>query len=314
MGLPRIEASREAARPVAGRGLSSARRADWFWGYLMIAPMLLGLGIFYVWPALQTLYFSFTEWGAFGKYQWSGTDNYQRLFRDREVWQALRNTLVYTALSVPISIILAIGVAVLLNQRIRGVGLYRTLFFLPAVTMPAAIAMVWQWLFNGDYGLINYLLSLVWIDGPRWLSHPQLALYSLVAVGVWSSIGFNMVIFLSGLQGIPRSYYEAAEIDGASPLRQFFRITLPLLTPTIFFATVLSLITSFQVFDLIYLMIGPNSPVIDNTQSLVYLFFELAFLLNDKGYAATITVLLFGIILVVTVLQFRLQRRWVHYG
>ncbi|MDP9313230.1 MAG: sugar ABC transporter permease [Chloroflexota bacterium] len=280
----------------------------------MIAPMLLGLCIFYVWPALQTLYFSFTEWGAFGKYQWSGADNYQRLLRDAEVWQALRNTLLYTALSVPISIALAIGIAVLLNQHIRGVGVYRTLFFLPAVTMPAAIAMVWQWLFNGDYGLINYLLSFLGLEGPRWLSHPRLALYSVVAVGVWASIGSNMVIFLSGLQGIPRTYYEAAEIDGAGPFRQFFRITLPLLTPTIFFATVLSLISAFQVFDLIYLMIGPNSPVIDNTQSVVYLFFEQAFLLNDKGYAATIIMLLFVIILAVTSLQFRLQRRWVHYG
>ncbi len=314
MGLPRIEASRDVARPVAKRRLSSARRADWFWGYLMIAPMLLGLCIFYVWPALQTLYFSFTEWGAFGKYQWSGADNYQRLLRDAEVWQALRNTLLYTALSVPISIALAIGIAVLLNQHIRGVGVYRTLFFLPAVTMPAAIAMVWQWLFNGDYGLINYLLSFLGLEGPRWLSHPRLALYSVVAVGVWASIGSNMVIFLSGLQGIPRTYYEAAEIDGAGPFRQFFRITLPLLTPTIFFATVLSLISAFQVFDLIYLMIGPNSPVIDNTQSVVYLFFEQAFLLNDKGYAATIIMLLFVIILAVTSLQFRLQRRWVHYG
>jgi multiple sugar transport system permease protein len=294
--------------------MSPAKRGDVFWGYLMIAPMLLGLCVFYIWPVLQTFYFSFTKWGAFGRYRWTGLANYQQMIQDPQVWGALTNTLIYTLLSVPVSIFLAILVAVLLNQHIRGVGIYRTLYFLPAITMPAAMAMVWRWLFNGDYGLINYMLSLMSIDGPRWLTDPRFALYSLIIVGIWASIGSNMILFLSGLQGISQSYYEAASIDGAGPLVKFFRITLPLLSPTIFFATIITLITAFQVFDLVYLMIGPNSPVIGNTQTIVYLFFENAFLTDNKGDAAAIIVLLFVIILAVTALQLRLQRRWVHYG
>jgi multiple sugar transport system permease protein len=314
MSAPRIEVSRDVARQKTRRRTNPAKRADVFWGYLMIAPMLLGLCVFYIWPVIQTFYFSFTDWGAFGRYRWTGLTNYQRMIQDPEVWGALKNTLIYTLLSVPIGVVLAILVAVLLNQHIRGVGIYRTLYFLPAITMPAAMAMVWRWLFNGDYGLINYMLSLLSIDGPRWLTDPRFALYSLIIVGIWASIGSNMILFISGLQGISQSYYEAASLDGAGPLTKFFRITLPLLSPTIFFATIITLISAFQIFDLVYLMIGPNSPVIGNTQTIVYLFFENAFLTDNKGDAAAIIVVLFVIILAVTALQLRLQRRWVHYG
>ena len=302
----------KVARP--RRRLTPTARSDLMWGYLMIAPLLIGLLIFYIWPVFQTLYFSFTEWGAFGKYHWTGLKNYEAMLHDPDLWMALRNTLIYTVLSVPISIALSILVAVLLNQKIRGVAFYRTLYFLPNITMPAAIALVWRWLYNADYGLINYLLSLVSIKGPRWISDPTIALYSLILLAIWGSVGYNMVIFLSGLQGIPSTYYEAASIDGAGPLAKFFRITIPLLSPTIFFATIISLIGAFQVFDAIFLMIGPNSPAIDRTQSVVYLFFKNAFLIDNKGYAAAIAMMLFVIILIVTIIQFRMQRRWVHYG
>jgi multiple sugar transport system permease protein len=287
--------------------------SDYFWGYIMITPTLIGLGIFYIWPVLHSFYLSFTEWGAFGSYTWSGLDNYRRLLQDTELFMALKNTVIFTVLSVPIGIALSIIVAVLLNQKIRGVTLYRTLFFLPVVTMPVAVAMVWKWLYNADYGLINYVLGLIGIDGPRWLTNSDLSLYSLVLVAIWGAIGYNMVIILSGLQGIPQTYYEAADIDGAGPFKKFFRITLPLLSPTIFFVTVISLISTFQVFELIYLMIGPTSPVIQQTQTVVYLFFEQAFINNDKGYASTIVMFLFLIILIVTIIQFKLQKRWVHY-
>jgi multiple sugar transport system permease protein len=292
---------------------------DAIWGYLMIAPLMLGLFVFYLWPVCQTFYFSFTEWGAFGKYHWSGLSNYQQLFSDPQLLEALRNTLIFTVISVPVGIMVSILVAVLLNQKIRGVGIYRTLYFLPAVTMPAAIALVWKWLYNGDFGLINYLLSLVHIQGPRWVSDPHLALYSLTLVAIWSSIGNTMVLFLAGLQGIPATYYEAASLDGANASQRFWRITLPLLSPTIFFASVIALIQAFQVFDLIFLMFGTTSGVttnlaIESTQTVVYLFYKNAFILGDKGYAAAISMLLFVIILCVTAIQFRLQRRWVHYS
>ncbi|PWW26939.1 carbohydrate ABC transporter membrane protein 1 (CUT1 family) [Cytobacillus oceanisediminis] len=289
------------------------KRSDYFWAYLMIAPTMLGLFIFYLWPIVQNFYFSFTEWGAFGQYEWTGLDNYKRLLEDAILVQAFKNTIMYIIFTVPIGIFLSIIVAVLLNQNIKGKSIYRTLFFLPVITMPAAIAMVWKWLYNADYGMLNYLLSLVGIKGPQWVSDPNIALYSIIAVAIWSGIGYNMVIFLSGLQGIPKMYYEAAEIDGAGPVTVFFKITLPLLSPVIFFVTIMSLIGAFQVFDLIFMMIGKSSTALESTQSIVYLFYQHAFVLNDKGYAAAIAVLLLAVILIITAIQMVLQKKWVHY-
>jgi multiple sugar transport system permease protein len=293
--------------------MSRMAREDYFWAYFMIAPTMLGLIVFYIWPVFQTVFFSFTEWGDFGKYEWAGLVNYETMLRDTELWGALKNTLVYTFLMVPSSIAISILVAVLLNQKIHGIAVYRTLYFLPVVTMPVAVAMVWGWLYNGDYGLINNLLSQLTVQGPRWITDPNIALYSIVIVGVWSSIGYNMVIFISGLQGIPGSLYEAASIDGAGPIQKFFRITLPMLTPTIFFVAIITLIHAFQVFDLIFMMIDRDNIAIDKTQSLVYLFYEYAFYTYDKGYAAAIAILLFFIIMVVTVFQVKYQKKWVHY-
>ncbi|WP_231571034.1 carbohydrate ABC transporter permease [Gordoniibacillus kamchatkensis] len=296
------------------RRFNPRTRGDYFWGYLMIAPTVLGLLVFSIWPVFQTLYFSFTSWGSFGNYEWTGTDNYKAMFADPMFWMALRNTFIYTCVTIPCAIALSIVAAVLLNQKIRGVTLYRTLYFLPVVTMPSAVAMVWKWLYNADYGLINYLLGAIGIKGPSWLTDPDIALYSMVIVAVWAAIGNNMVIFLSGLQGIPVSYYEAAAIDGAGSFKNFIFITLPLLTPTIFFVTIISLIGAFQVFDLVFMMIGPNSIVIEQTQSVVFLFYKNAFMLNNKGYAAAIAMVLFVIILLVTIVQMKLQKKWVHYS
>lgn len=279
----------------------------------MILPTLAGVIIFSIWPLIQSFYLSFTKWGAFGFYEWGGTINFERMLTDETLWMSMKNTLVYTIGSVPIGIALSIIVAVLLNAKIKGVSVYRTLYFLPVVTMPVAVAMVWRWLYNADFGLINHVLRSIGIEGPRWLTDPKFAMTSLIIVSIWSSIGYNMVIFLSGLQGISKQYYEAAEIDGASSFVQFFRITLPMLTPTIFFVTVTSLISSFQVFELIFTMIGLNSPVVRQTQSVVFYFYRQAFVNMDKGYAAAISLLLFVIILAVTIVQFRLQKRWVHY-
>jgi multiple sugar transport system permease protein len=289
------------------------KRSDYFWAYCMIAPTMIGLTIFYLWPIIQTIYFSFTEWGAFGQYEWTGLDNYRRMLEDSNLLQSFKNTGIYIIFTVPIGIFLSILIAVLLNQKIKGKSVYRTLYFLPVITMPAAIAMVWRWLYNSDYGLLNYLLSIFGIKGPQWVSDPKIALYSIIVVAIWSGLGYNMVIFLSGLQGIPRSYYEAAEIDGAGPVKVFFKITLPLLSPVIFFVTIMSFIGAFQVFDLIFMMIGKSSTALENTQSIVYLFYQHAFVLNDKGYAAAIAVLLLIIILIITAIQMVLQKKWVHY-
>lgn len=292
---------------------SSKKRNDYFWAYLMILPTVAGLAIFYIFPFFQTLYNSFTNMGAFNIATWAGLDNYQRMISDKIVWQALRNTLVYVIISVPISIFLSTFVAVLLNAKIKGRSVYRTLYFLPSVTMPAAIAMVWKWFYNSDYGLLNYVLSAIGIKGLNWLSDPQIALYSIIAVAIWSSVGYNMIILLAGIQGISISYYEAASVDGAGKIYKFFKITLPLLTPTIFFVMIMSLISSFQVFDLIFMMIPADSIAADSTQSLVSLFYRNAFILSDKGYASAIAMLLFDIILIITIVQMKLQNKWVNY-
>lgn len=297
-----------------GRRVSSRRQNDAWWAWLMIAPMVLGLSVFYLWPLVQTLYFSFTEWGPFGGHTWSGLDNYQRLFGDPEVRRAFLNTIWFTVLSL-IGVPVAVVFAALLNHKgLRGVGFYRALFFLPVVTLPAAVAIVWRYLLNGDFGILNYLLSFVGIDGPSWVGDSRFALYSLVVVGVWSSIGYNIVILLSGLQTISPELYEASALDGAGPVRQFFSITVPMLSPSIFFVTVLSVIGSLQMFDLVYVMVGRTSPALQSTQTVIFLFYERAFVDNDRGYAAAIVFMLLLLVLAMTLLQFRLQRRWVHYG
>ncbi|WP_432989303.1 carbohydrate ABC transporter permease [Dactylosporangium sp. CA-233914] len=295
------------------------QRSEALWAYLLIAPTGLGLGVFYLWPVLQTAYFSFTEWGPFGGHEWIGLANYRTLAGDREVLRALGNTTLYTVLGLA-GIPVAIFFAALLNQRrLRGVSVYRMLFFLPMVTMPVAVAMVWRWLYNGDYGLINYALSLVGVDGPHWIADPATALYALAAVGIWTSLGYNLVIFLAGMQAIPREYYEAAAIDGAGRVMQFRKVTLPLLSPSIFFVSVLSVIGSLQLFDLVYVIGGSgqsarNNPAYPRIQTVVALFYEKAFSSNDRGYAAAIVMALLLLIVTLTAVQFRLQRRWVHYG
>lgn len=293
--------------------ISKKQRSDWFWAYLMILPTVGGLAIFYIAAFFQNLYYSFTDLGSFGRYKWIGLANYKRLLADPEIPKALANTFKFTLVSVPVGIALAIFVAVLLNSKIKGLTIYRTLYFLPAVTMPAAIAMMWKWLYNGQYGLINQVLAKFGIEGQAWIADPKFAMGALIIVGIWSSLGMNIIYFLAGLQGIPRMFYEAAEIDGAGPIRQFFTITLPLLSPTIFFVTIMSLIGAFQMFDLIFLMISKTSMAVDSTMSIVYLFYKNAFDFLDKGYAAAISILLFLIILAVTAIQLRLQKKWVNY-
>ncbi|MFI6319498.1 carbohydrate ABC transporter permease [Nonomuraea sp. NPDC050556] len=288
-------------------------RSETWWGYALIAPMALGLGVFYLWPIGQTVYLSLTESGVFGGSTWVGPANFADLLGDEEMLGALGNTLLYSVL-VLAGVPLAIVIASLLNVRgLRGLGFYRTIYFLPVVVMPAAVGLTWRYLFNGDFGLINYLLGLVGVDGPYWVGDPDAAIYAIAIVGVWSSLGYNAVLFLAGLQGIPRHYYEAASIDGASRFRQFFSITLPLLTPTTFFVMVITVINALQVFDLVFLMIAQKSPALAGSRTIVYLFYEKGFVQQERGYAAAIAVVLLALILVLTAIQFRLQKRWVHY-
>lgn len=284
---------------------------DFLWGWGLILPTVIGLVVLNIIPIFSVIYQSFFKTGDFGRGNvFVGLDNYRKVFADAEVWQATANTFKYVIVEVPISIVLALVLAVLLNKKIKGRAIYRTIVFLPMVAPPAAVAMVWRWLYNSEFGLINNVFHL----DVRWLSDPNIAIYAIAFIGIWSILGYNVILFLSGLQEIPRDYYEAARIDGASKTKQFFNITLPLLSPTIFFVLVTRIIGAMQVFDLIYMMIEKSNPAFKQTESLVYLFYKYAFINKNIGYSSTIVVFLLVIILVITAIQMRIQKKWVFYN
>lgn len=284
-----------------------------WWALLFAGPTAIGLAVFYLWPIARNLALSFTRTAPFGASEWIGFENYARLFADPDVLIALRNTLVYALIAL-VGIPIAMIVAGLLNTPgLRGATVYRVLFFIPVVTMPAAIALVWRVLYNGDYGVINSALSVFGLAGRSWLTDPTTSLYSVAVVGIWAGLGTNIVLLLAGLQGINPAILEAADLDGAGPVRKFWSVTIPLLSPTLFFVTVISVINALQVFDYVYLMVGRTNPALPDTRTIVYLFYQAAFIDHTPGYGAAIAFLLLGIVLILTVIQFRLQRRWVHY-
>lgn len=291
--------------------VTSQERNEFIWGWIFIIPTMLGLIILNIIPIFQTIYKSFFKTGDFGRGNiFVGLENYQKLFGDTQVWQALLNTIKYALMEVPLSIIISLVLAVLLNRKMKGRSVYRTIMFLPMVAAPAAVAMVWRWLFNSDFGLLNHVLG----TKINWISSPSIAIYSIAVIGIWSIIGYNMVLFLSGLQEIPGDYYEAASIDGATGLKQFWHITCPLLSPTIFFVLITRIIGALQVFDLIFMVMDKSSPALTKTQSLVYLFYEYSFRQKDQGYGSAIVVLLLTVIMIVTVFQMVGQKKWVHYN
>ena len=293
------------------RKITSREKNEFLWGWAFILPTMIGLIVLNIYPIIKTIYESFFKTGDFGKGNiFIGLANYQRVLTDPEVWQSLLNTFKYAIVEVPFSIIIALVLAVLLNRKMKGRAAYRTIFFLPMVAAPAAIAMVWRWLFNSEIGLLNNVFG----TNINWISNPNIAVYSIGVIGVWSIIGYNMVLFLSGLQEIPKDYYEASNIDGASGIYQFFHITVPLLSPTIFFVTVTRVIGALQVFDLIFMVMDRNNPALSKTQSLVYLFYQYSFVQNNKGLGSTIVVVLLAIIMIITVFQMKAQKKWVYYN
>jgi len=294
----------------AQRKLNPARD-EFIWGWMFLLPTMLGLIILNILPIFQTIYQSFFRTGDFGHGNvFVGLDNYVRLFNDIEVWQALWNTLRYVAVEVPISIFISLILAGLLNLKLKGRTIYRTIFFLPMVVAPAAIAMVWRWIFNSNFGLINNLLGI----RVHWISDPNIAIYSIAVIGIWSIIGYNMILFLAGLQEVPKDFYEAAEIDGANGIQKFFKITIPMISPTLFFVCVTRIIAAFQLFDLIFMVMEPTNPALRSTQSLAFLFYRNSFVEHNLGYGSTIVVLLLVVILLVTIIQVKSQKRWVHYN
>ncbi|MFS0726534.1 carbohydrate ABC transporter permease [Paenibacillus sp. 1P07SE] len=294
--------------------ISRSKLNMWLWGWFMVAPTIIGLLILNIIPIFQTIYLSLFKSGDFGKGNvFVGVDNYVRMFGDAQVWHAVVNTIAYTLMVVPVSVALAIIIAVLLNGKVKGKSLFRTIYFIPMIAAPAAVTMVWRWLYNPQFGLINYGLVQAGLDPVKWTTDPQVALIAISIIGIWSIFGYNMVLLLASLQEIPRDYYEASDIDGASKLQQFFIVTIPLVTPTLFFVFVTTIIQSMQVFDVIYMMIDVTNPAYERTVSLVYLFYNNSFKYMDKGYGSSIIVLLLAMIMIFTYFQLKAEKKWVHY-
>jgi multiple sugar transport system permease protein len=280
-------------------------------GYLALVPTVLIFGVFVVFPVVFSLWMSFHRWTMFGQPTWIGLQNYSNLLQDPDFAQAIINTLYFTVVSVPLGMIVALALALILTRKMRGVTFYRTVYFAPVVTSTVAVALVWQILFNGQYGLVNYLLSLAHLPTADWLQDPRWAMPSIILLSVWKGLGYNMVIFLAGLQGIPEHYYEAAKIDGAGATSLFRHITLPLLFPTTFFILVVSIIGSFQVFDQVYIL--SSSTPASATNVIVLLLYQHAFQSFQMGYASAMAWVLFLMIFIVSIFQFRFLRRFNYY-
>ena len=293
---------------------SRRQKKDWIAAYIFIAPVTIGLLIFYVWPFIQNFWFSFNDVNKFNMATFCGLDNYKKLFEEPDLMLALKNTILYAVITVPIGLFISLLLATLLNSKIKGKGIYRTIYFLPSITMAAAVALVWKLIFNGDYGILNTVLEFFGVEGKRWLTDPSTALFCVMMVGIWSGAGYNMIILLAGMQGVSNSYYEAAEIDGAGPVQKFFKITIPLVSPTIFFVTITGLIGAFQVFDTLYMMIDiDKNPAFNAVITTNVLFYQNAFTYGYKGYAAAISIFMFVIIMIITAIQLWGQKKWVNY-
>ncbi len=289
--------------------LSAAARREQNWGWFMVAPTIIGLLILNVWPFIQTLYASFCEHLGFGHYKFIGFENYINMFQDADFWRATWNTIYFCILTVPIGLFLSLLVAILLNAKIKGKSFFRSVFFLPMICAPAAVTMVWRWIFNSEYGILNQILG----THINWITDSKVVMIACAIVAIWSAIGYDAVLLLAGLQNISKSYYEAASIDGASKVTQFFRITLPMVSPTLFVVLIMRLMASMKVYDLIYMMVEDTNPALTSVQSLMYLFYRESFVAGSRGYGSAIviwTVLLIGI---VTIIQFVGQKKWVNY-
>lgn len=284
---------------------------EYLWAYLFISAPILGFLLFAFIPLSFSVYVSFTQYSGYQAPVFQGADNYSRLLtNDRLFWNTLFNTF-YSALGIPIGMVIALGIAMSLNQKIRGIHFFRTVFFLPTISSVVALTLLWKWMFNSDYGLLNYLLDLIGIQGPAWLSSERWAMPAMIIQGVWGGLGFHMVLYLAALQGVPKSLYESAEMDGANGWQRFLRITIPCISPTTLFILITSIIGAMQDFPRFQIMTegGPNY----STTTIVYYLFQNAFRYMEMGYASAMAWMLGILIMMITLLNFWLSKRWVHY-
>jgi multiple sugar transport system permease protein len=285
---------------------------DSWWAWFFLAPTILGLAVLSAGPIIASFGISLTDWDLLSPAEFVGLDNFASLFSNDRFLLALRNTAFFTLTSVPLGLILGLGLALALDQPIRGIAIIRTAYFLPVVTSTTAIALVWLWIYSPQGGLLNAVLGVFGIPPEKWVSDPFWSMPSIVAMSVWQGLGTTVIIFLAGLQGIPQEFYDAAAVDGAGRWARFRHVTLPLLTPTIFFTGILAFIGAFQVFDQVYVLARPGEPS-RSTITLVYFIYEAGFDNFKMGLAAAASWILFLIVAILTILYFRSQRRWVHY-
>ncbi|QBD83339.1 sugar ABC transporter permease [Ktedonosporobacter rubrisoli] len=268
--------------------------------YVFLFPSLLGLVLFLLLPVFVVAGLSFFDWGLLSQPRFIGLQNYISLFQNPVVWRSLGVSVYFVLLNIPLQTLLALLLAIFMNKRLPGLGIYRTLFAVPWMATPVAMGIVWQWIFDPQFGALNNFLLLLGIHGPQWLVSQQWALPSIVIVTLWQNVGYTMLFFLAGLQSIPEHLYEAAYIDGATPFQSFFKVTLPLLNPTMFFVLVTNIIGSFQLFDTVYTMTkgGPAG----STNVLNFYIFQQAFQFFHAGYASALSMVLFAILMFVTLL------------
>jgi len=278
------------------------------WGYLLITPNFLIILLFTVIPVFFSLYMSLTDWNILSTPNFIGFENYQNIFSDKLAQETFFNTFYFTVVSVPINAFLTLLLAVLLNQKIKGITFFRTAFYLPVISASVAVSLMFMWILANN-GLMNQILGSLGVEPVRWLTNPNIALNSVIGVTIWKGLGLNMIIFLAALQDIPKELLEAASIDGANRIQQFFKITVPLLSPVIFFVTITGVIGSFQSFDLVYNMTkgGPGHA----TTVIGYYIWKQAFDYLRMGYGAALAYIVFVAILVLTFIQWALRKRWV---
>jgi len=285
------------------------QRSELGWALLMLLPSLLGVGIFTLIPVLASFGLSFAQWNLLSPPKWVGFANYAALMSEPLFWKVLGNTFVYAFSVVLFEVPIALALAIALNQQGWVVKIFRTVFFLPVVTSMIAIALVWNWIYDPQYGLLNAALGALGLKPIAWLFTTEWALPALIVMGIWKNVGYSMVIFLAGLQNIPDELYEAASLDGASAWQQFLNVTLPMVSPTLFFVTTMSTITAFQIFDSVYMMTqgGPEN----STNVAVYWLYQNAFEFFQVGRASAMAYVLFAIILTLTLIQWSLRKKWV---
>jgi multiple sugar transport system permease protein len=306
----------ERARLRLSEQRRNQRRAIWqrpgVIATLFLLPNIVGFLVFHMGPVFYSFWLSLNEWELLLPPKFVGLANFATLFFDDEIfWKSLGNTFYYSLLVIPANLTVSLTLALAINRPLRGIKIFRTLYFLPVVTSMVAVAMAFKWLYSYDWGLINFLLELIHLPPVRWLGNSKLALPAVALVAIWKNAGYNMIIFLAGLQGVPATLYEAADIDGANTWHKFWRITLPLLTPTIFFVTIMSVISSFQVFDSVYLL-TQGGPGYATTVYNYYLYLN-AFRFLRFGMASALAYILFAILLGLTLFQWRLFGSRVQY-